>query len=317
MKITLHLAVIGFALLMSFSRPAWSACTGMSLSTSITAEDLKNMKPPRDAALGSPLLVKFIDEGIASLSCNTNGEWFVYGFLAGEKPVPGYDNVFETGIPGIGMRVYWTHEGGVFMKSPGPRRQLKNWQYSPPQKFMFELIKIGTVQSGVTSVHRVEVRYGALLSNLIDFSNVAYEANIIGCKVVSEKSPQIDLPLINNRHLGHRGATAGAKGFSIDLECDKGVRVGYQIDADGTPEHVIKNAQGDGMARGVGVQLVQGDVGSNVVQPLSARTGFTTSATTVDGEQISIPLAARYYQTDDALEAGKVSATATVTLFYH
>lgn len=317
MKITLHLAAISVALLMALSRPAWSACTGTSIATIITAQDLKNMKPPRDATLGSPILVKFIDEGAARVSCSTNGEWFVYGFLAGEKPVPGYPNVFETGIPGIGMRVYWTNEGGVFMKSPGPRRQIRNWQYSPPQRFLFELIKIGPIQSGVTSVHRVEVWYGKLLTNLIEFSNVAYEANSIGCKVISEKNAQIPLLLINNRHLGHRGATAGAKGFTIDLECDKGVRVGYQIDADATPDHIIKNATGEGMARGVGVQLVQGDAGSNRVQPLGIPVGFTQSATTVDAERISIPLAARYYQTDDALEAGKVSATATVTLLYY
>ena len=317
MKITLHRAAIAVALLMAFLRPAWSACTGMSLVTTITAQDLKNMKPPRDATLGSPLLVKLIDEGIAKVSCNTNGEWFVYGFLAGEKPVPGYENVFETGIPGIGMRVYWTHEGGVFMKSPGPRRQIRNWQYSPPQRFFFELIKIGPIQSGVTSVHRVEVWYGKLRSNMINFSNVAYEASSIGCKVVSEKNAQIELPLINNRHLGHRGATAGAKGFSIDLECDKGVRVGYQIDADATPDHVIRSAQGPGMARGVGVQLVEGDAGSNRVQPLGIPAGFTHLATTVDAERISIPLAARYYQMDDALVAGNVSATATVTLLYY
>lgn len=315
MKTTLRLAAFGFALLMFAGRPAWAACTGQSLSTTITAQNLQEMKPPRDALVGSTIYTKFIDEGIGYLRCTTNGEWFAYGLQPGAKAVPGYEHVYESGIPGIGMRIFWTHEGGVYMNYPGHRHQIRNWQYYPPQKFVFELIKIGPIKSGVSFAHRAEVYYGALRSNMVDFSNVAYEASSIGC-TVSEKTVEVKLLTINNRHLGHRGATAADKAFDIKLECDQGVKVAYRIDADGTPEHVIKNAQGGDMARGVGVQLLQGELGSNVIQPLATRTEFTTAVTTVDKEQLTIPLVARYYQTDDTLVAGHVNATATVTLFY-
>ncbi len=316
MNTWLRRAVFGVSLLMCVVRPAWAACTGESLSTYITAQDLKEMKPPRDAAVGSIIYSKNIDQGIGYLRCTTNGEWFSYGLQAGAKPVPGYKDVYESGIPGIGMRIFWTHEGGVYMNYPRIRFQLRNWQYYPPQKFTFTLIKTGPIKSGVSFAHRADVYYGALRSNMVEFSNVAYEVNSMGCTVRDGQTVKVDLLTINNRHLGHRGATAGEKAFGINLECDQGVKVAYRIDADGTPEHVIKNAQGDGMARGVGVQLLQGDLGSNVVQPLGTRTALTTAVTTVDKERLSIPLVARYYQTDDTLVAGLINATATVTLFY-
>ncbi|MCS3509563.1 fimbrial protein [Achromobacter sp. JUb104] len=316
MKITLRLAVFGFALLMSAGRPVWAACTGQSLTTTITAQHLKEMKPPRDAAIGSTIYKKTINEGIAYLQCNTVGERFEYGLQAGAKAVPGYKNVYESGIPGIGMRIFWTHEGGVYMNYPRYGFKLGNYKYYPPQHFEFELIKIGPIKSGVSFAHRADVYYGALRSNMVVFSNVAYEVNSSGCTVVDGQLVEVELLTINNRHLGHRGATAADKAFNIKLDCDQGVKVAYRIDADGTPEHVIKNAQGGDMARGVGVQLLQGDLGSNVVQPLATRTEFTTTVTTVDKERLTIPLVARYYQTDDTLVAGKINATATVTLFY-
>lgn len=316
MKITLRLAAFGFALLMSAGRPVWAACTGQSLTTTITAQHLKEMKPPRDAAIGSTIYEKTINEGDGYLYCSTSGEWFSYGLQAGVKAVPGYQHVYESGIPGIGMRIFWTHEGGVYMNYPRHRHRISNFQYYPPQKFTFELIKIGPIKSGVSFAHRADVYYGALRSNMVVFSNVAYEVNSSGCTVVDGQLIEVELLTINNRHLGHRGATAADKAFNIKLDCDQGVKVAYRIDADGTPEHVIKNAQGGDMARGVGVQLLRGDLGSNVIQPLATRTEFTTAVTTVDEERLTIPLVARYYQTDDTLVAGKINATATVTLFY-
>lgn len=315
MNTNLRRVVLGVALLMCLARPAWAACTGMSLTTTITAQHLKEMKPPRDAAIGSTIYKKTINEGIAYLHCNTVGERFSYGLQAGAKAVPGYKNVYESGIPGIGMRIFWTHEGGVYMNYPRHGFKLGNYKYYPPQHFEFELIKIGPIKSGVSFAHRADVYYGALRSNMVEFSNVAYEANSSGC-TVGEQTVKVELLTINNRHLGHRGATAADKAFGIKLECDQGVKVAYRIDADGTPEHVIKNAHGADMARGVGVQLLQGDLGSNLVQPLATRTEFTTTVTTVDKEMLTIPLVARYYQTDDTLVAGHINTTATVTLFY-
>ncbi|WAI83803.1 MULTISPECIES: fimbrial protein [Achromobacter] len=302
-------------LLTSLGGSAWAACTGDRLVTTITEQQLDAVRPARDAPVGSTIHTLSIDGGVAKVQCTSIRDLFTYGFVTNLGAVPGQDKVYASGIPGIGVRIFWPHEGGVYLPSPmTPKKALGPWEYHPPQIFTIEFIKTGPIQSGVSGDLRVEVRYGSLLSNLIVFNNLRYDAKIRSC-LPTKSEQQVDLLPIRARDLGHVGATAAPKAFVIDLACDPGVKVAYRIDAPDQENNVIKNSTLDGMAKGVGLQLLMGDVGSNVVQPLETRTEIP-STPHAGPVIVSIPLGARYYQTEPKITGGPVSATATVTLFY-
>ncbi|WP_332612481.1 fimbrial protein [Achromobacter sp. ESBL13] len=302
-------------LLMSASGSIWASCSGDRRVTTITEAQLDAVRPGRDAPVGSTIHSISINDPAAKVKCTSTRDTFSYGFVSNPTPVAGYDRVYASGIPGIGVRVFWPHEYGVFMPSPmTPKRNLNPWDYTPPQTFRIDFIKTGPIQSGTTRDLRVEVRYSALVSNAIVFNNLGYDAKIISCLPIDSEM-KVDMPTIRDRDLGHVGATAGAHPFTVNLACDPGVKVAYRIDAPGQENNVIRNSSAEGMAKGVGVQLVMGDVGSNVVQPLETRMEIT-STPNAGPAIVSIPLAARYYQTAPTFTGGKISATATMTLFY-
>lgn len=303
--------------LMSLAAPAWAACTGNALESSITAQQLNEIRPARDATVGSVIHTIRINDGPGYAKCQ-GGEPFTYGFVQNMAAIPiqGLTRVYPSGIPGIGVRIFWPHEGGVYFPSPmTPPRALSNYQYRPPQDFTIDFVKTGTIQSGTIGNLNVEVKYGALVANRLKFMGLRYEAKVRSC-LPDQFEQQVEMPSIRARDLGQVGATAGPKPFAIKLSCDADLKVAYRIDSPGQKNNVIPNADEDGMAKGVGVQLFKGDASSNAVQLLETRTEVETGSSPGLPFGVLIPLTARYYQTASEVTAGKVSATATVTFFY-
>lgn len=311
---TLCRSVLGIGLLL-FGATVWAAsCKGGTKSTSITAAELASVKPPRDVALGSTIFTKNIDEGAVNISCEGTGLWFDYGYV--ESPAQtDYNNVYETGIPGIGMRVKWFHENGVYMQANRHERQIAPWTYTPVQKFTFELVKTGPIKTGTSRNNRVSVFYHNHLSNEIVFPSMSYTAMNSGCEV-AEPIRTIRLPTVKQAAFTRPGTAIGLKTFSIDLKCDKGVKVAYRIDGLNSRDHTLLNSPESGMAKGVGLILVQGGANSQIKQELGTRTEFKVTQTTVEGEALSIPLTVMYVQIDPKVEGGDVSSSATVTFFY-
>ncbi|MEN5089939.1 fimbrial protein [Pseudomonas protegens] len=287
------------------------------MSTRITSQELGGLKVPRDAPIGSVIYTREIDQGKASISCTASwGEklWLDHGFVGGATLSSYGQNVYLSGIPGIGMRIYWYHEGGAYMSHPRFTRQIQAYNYQPPQKFRFELVKVGPISSGSSSNQIVRIYYHNQLSNELIFSNVAFVAQNSGCE--AQAVPPIELPTVLQREFKQQGLTVGSKDFSIDLLCDRGIRVAYRVDGPTNKDNVLLNAQGDGMARGVGIQLFQGHGGSTMVQALGSRTDLAIASGTQDQQPLSIPLNARYIQTAPTVEGGKVWSNATVSFFY-
>lgn len=294
---------------------AWAnKCIGEPLATHFTSADFAMLKPPRDIPVGSTILVKEIDQGKTTMNCNGDGLWFDYGFVGGATKTA-YEHVYETGVPGIGMRIYWYNEGGVYMDWPRFERRITPNAYLPPHKFKFELVKTGTISSGKFIDHKIRIYYHNQLSNEILFNNVSYTAQSRGC-TVARPVQTVTMPTVPLGKFKPDATPIGPKSFAIDLECDKGVKVAYYITGLNSNLHILKNSEGKGMAKGVGLFLVQGDASSQILQKLSTRTEFKTSQTTVDGELLSIPLTVFYFQYGPEVTAGDVLTNATVTFMY-
>lgn len=316
MKAIIYQISLGLCL-MSCAGSAWALCRGTQLQSTITEQQIKEIRPARDAPVGSVLHTIRINQGVAKVKCE-GGEFFTYGFVQEQTPVriAGMTHVYETGIAGIGVRIFWPHEGKVFIPSPMKTPQyLNNYEYSPPQDFTLYFIKTGGIQTSVSKNLTVQVRYGGLVTNRLIFSGLYYEPRFRSC-LPEQFNQSVEMPPIRARELGGVGGTAGAKPFSIKLSCEADLKVAYRIDSPGQKNNVIQNANEEGMAKGVGVQLFKGDAGSNEVQPLKTRTEVGVSAAPGAPFGVVLPLTARYYQTEPKVTGGKVSATATVTFFY-
>ncbi|PYC43047.1 fimbrial protein [Pseudomonas protegens] len=305
--------VAWFLLTALHGNQVWAnTCTGNPLSTHFTSADFAMLKPPRDIPVGSTILVKDIDLGITTMTCSGNGLWFDYGFVGGATKTA-YEHVYETGVPGIGMRILWYHEGDVYMEWPRFERRLNPGTYSPPHKFKLELVKTGPISSGKFLDHKIRNYYHNQLSNEILFNGVTYNAQRSGC-AVARPVQTVTLPTVPLSKLLSIQGPVGQTTFSIDLKCDKGVKVAYRMDGLQMAS-ILLNSEGPGMAKGVGLILVRGDASSKIIQEFATRTEFKTTPTSVDDEALSIPLTA-FYVNYATPTAGYVAINATVTFMY-
>jgi len=298
---------------------AWAAIySGKAQSTHYAATE---RSIPRDAPVGTLILKQEINDGTTRVTCSDFSTYNMSLELMGAGEDVG-NHIFETGIPGVGVRVLWHNPkeagplGGIYI---GRRKIVPlNWGlkgYDVPHRFTVELLKTGPIVSGSSPNLKMEIWYSDFKSNFIDFSHFTFTQKNTGCRP-DRPVDNILLPEARHQAFTHVGSTTGAKAFSIDLKCDKGVKVAYLIDGIHRQSDTLLNSTGAEMAAGVGVQLFKGDTGSSVLQPLGVRTNLTTVPTSQDEERLAIPLTARYVQTEPAVKAGEVKTSATVTLIY-
>ncbi|MGC5701190.1 fimbrial protein [Pseudomonas sp. NFXW11] len=273
-----------------------------------------NLRVVRDLPVGSVLQTVTFERPKSRFNCNGSPLELRVGFMgAEEKAGSEFPHVYKTGIPGVGLRIWW--HNGFFMESPPIVRAMGPYAYDTIHHFTVDIVKIGPISSGHSRNMVVEIHYQDALTSRITFSNVNVQATIAGCAIARSVEP-VDLLPVRQSEFRVPGTAAGpGKRFSIDLKCDKGVRVAYRIDAlrEG---NIVKNSLGPGLARGVGIQLLHERNGSESEQALGTRTEFRSSATTVDGELLSLPLTARYFQLADKVTGGDVLANAMVTFLY-
>lgn len=129
----------------------------------------------------------------------------------------------------------------------------------------------------------------------------------------------VPLPPVPEGRFGQVGSTAGMTPFAIRLSnCSASLKVSMILHSDdslngnqGVMDPQYNDAEG--MAKGIGIQLLQSDASTPVKFDQVFQTG-TTSATSPS--KYDIQLYARYYQTGTDTTAGEVRATAKYTLIY-
>ena len=104
---------------------------------------------------------------------------------------------------------------------------------------------------------------------------------------------------------------ANTRSFGIDLACDAGTKINFQIDgsAQDASRGILNLTGGNGSATGVGIQLLYKDA------PLVLSSVINNGVVSGSGNY-SIPLKARYYQTASNITSGTANASATFTLTY-
>lgn len=273
-----------------------------------------------------------------AVNCTGGGYGFIQGFFASGvgAAVPGFSSggfssVYETNVPGIGISIYLCDRLPARCESDFESLVTLGNLLVPVEDDFFpliggwlvRLIKTGPVSgsvplqvSGVNSswVHDLETGTLTLAGQT--------RINTLGCEIAPQSTnitislPSIiladfrdDMTVLDDR--------SKSKTFDIQLICDAGTKLSYQIDSVGSSSStdVLSNSTGTGLASGIGVQLFRGEFGDDVL-PLGSRLFHTN----VDSNSIvTVPLMARYYKTAarvSEMKPGKVSVAATFTLNY-
>lgn len=320
-------------LLCGLSPAVWASCSFTSGTGGISVIYMDNtLVVPVDSAPGTVLWSSgWRSSGSAEFVCDS-------GVVGGNLPsgigaaVPGYTNsqgfpsVFKTNIEGIGVSVYWCNDSCPDLNSITPLPSMGGpaagtYKFTP--SWLVNLIKTGPI-----STAGGEIDISGLSNIYYDNLKVA-EMLLSGSTAVVGRSCDVNpdshnitvvLPTIYRNDL-HGGTDAGglidnskARPFRINLQCDAGVAINYQIDGPSSGNDVLDNARGEGLASGIGIQLFRGEVDSGLVQPLARKLPY--AMTSSNNQPVSIPLAAKYYKTGSVVTGGQVAVTATFTLTY-
>lgn len=312
---------VALALLL-MSSLAWGAsCTGSGRKTPLPLPTTLSLQ--RDAPIGSVLYDThgWIGTGVASASCSGPGTiWQDHGYRAA-MTATSLPDVYESGVPGIGIRVAWannanrpppTMNGGSYMRYPRTETQISANTYAPAQLWWVQLIKTGPIASGTFQIAPIQVYYHNLMTNELTFPASQLVFNKQGCRMLNP-AITVTLPKANLHQFDGYGSSAQERRFTIPLDCDPDIHVSYRVDGLQVTDSVLKNSEGAGMAKGVGVQLLKGAGGGTpLVLGAKAYHLYTGEMTGLS----VIPLIARYYQVDTAVTPGQVITTATLTMFY-
>jgi type 1 fimbria pilin len=322
--------LLSFLLLLALPSAGWASCYFYGGATSTYEHDAHMALPTsfsvdRDAPVGTPLW----DSGwtpvkTARILCQPLDRMRPgYGPGIGDLVTAIGGGVRKTNVDGIGIGIYWcpNQSCGLSPLSEWTGSVGSVW-ISVHNQWRVRLVKIapeignGTLNFGAYS----SIAYGNVIMSRLWLTGSTVVGNR-GCELnPATKTISVPLPDVRASEfdpgLGVLRDSSKARSFVIQMQCDKGAKVYYQIDGTeaSSGSNVLANAAGAGMATGVGVQLFQTNLANGPVQPLGSRMLFTTA--TSDDETVDIVLAARYYKTASRITGGRVDTTATFTLTY-
>lgn len=244
------------------------------------------------------------------------------------------DSVYQTNIPGIGIRLYREAQGAEDFSGYYPyNRPLIRGTYSLVNGFFaVEIIKTATnTGSGALVPGRYSSYYEARHKHLPVLTSTVYGNAITiassSCEIQGNPNRFIELSTVNTSQFRGIGTTLAEQAFNMTLLCNGGessggyienniISVTYDYQQYANNNEVLNNIVADSSkANGVGLQLLWNDSNKEVI-----KNGQNFHLGTVNSNQnlqFNIPMAARYYQTDNNVTAGKVKGIATLTVQYN
>jgi len=272
----------------------------------------------------------FIPPVLKTGQCTTSGEStlsFRGGQLSGQ-PV----GVYSSGIPGVGARFktkyrncpqgYWPVVcTSAFEREPGAI------------EFYVELVKIGPIRPTAISCCGSELAVLAPPFPEAAYVSFAYAGRVSvimkrqpTCSFPSNSSIQASLGTVSVGSFRGVGSTSPERPFKIDLSCKGGDGVtpmdAYVTLTDATDpgnRSTVLTLSPDSGAQGLGVEVLSGTRvlgygadSSELGNPGQWKAGPVSPGTSI----FSIPLAARYVQTESVVTPGSGNARATFTMSY-
>ncbi|WGS48622.1 fimbrial protein [Paraburkholderia sp. D15] len=267
-----------------------------------------------------------------------NGQWYMTdNYSSGVTLVPGFSDVYTIAgmTPGIGFRI--RNAGGAVMAPISYSGKVTTFVFGTAQKgsnsirATFELVKTGNTTAGSFSfadyIHVPGQEYangGSGDASTLKFSYTLLPTTVASCSLTTT-NVAVTLPTVSTSAFSAVGQTAGLTSFNLGLLCDDNAKPSISLTDSSMPFNQTNalTLAPDSTASGVGVQILYR------MQPLvvgPAAYTYTASNTpavngvslgTLSGVQ-TVPFQARYVRPDATpVKAGRVSALATVNLYYN
>jgi len=272
----------------------------------------------RDQPVGSVLLRRVVSgTGQEVASCGSQRHLHQVRMVNTSR-VPGFRHVYESGVPGVGIRV--EYEGNAIDATGNYEVEKGSSNLKSQQSYVVSFIRTGPVSPGEFAVRDI------LEERIADNARgwvVPRKLRITGggvkqasCQV---RTPALIVPMgdVEVNTLARAGQAGALHDFSVGLSCDAGTPLSITFNrlvpekggATRQADGVIGSLQETGGAQGIGVQIIHDKKAVSLDTPLSLGT------TQYEGN-LDIPFQARYFQTMDKVMPGRVNAVAGFTLTY-
>ena len=292
----------------------------------------KIVSKPTDP-VGKVLYTKRVDipaNPNSRVSCDRNTP--VQAVILNNQGLAMHDSIYKTNVPGIGIRLYRELENGETFSGFYPYSSVftkNNIYYLGAGFFVIEIVKTaeatgtGSLTQGLYSSYYPQgYSDSPLLTSTVTGDTITITSS--SCEIKSNANKVVQLPTMKNTDFKGVGSIQGEQAFDINILCNGGkniqtpdkISVSFDYEAANNNNNVLKNiAPSNTQAKGVGTQLVSKYNNANKViakgEPLSL--GTLNASQTLS---YTLPMVARYYQTDRVVTAGEVKSIATVTIEY-
>jgi type 1 fimbria pilin len=289
-----------------------------------------NLSVPRNAAVGSILYdSNWVATGPSAVTCSgTNAQ--TWGYSSAMVAVPGYANVYETGVSGIGIKVAWvTSMSGPASIDDGTK--LVTWpastynfsttgNFGPMGVFRVQLIVTGPVSTGTLNLPTTLAQgsFGSAVVNVLTLANNVEPITAPACSVQTP-SIALTMPQARTTALPDIGSTTGQTSFNLSLDCSGPVTVAVTFTDASEPTNTSTtlSLSSASTASGVGYQIVYGGapVSFGLDSSAAGNANQVPLGTLTTSGRIVVPLSARYVRTG-TITPGTAIGLATFTMSY-
>ncbi|WAS53013.1 hypothetical protein MK974_09705 [Burkholderia ambifaria] len=310
---------------------SWGVCfladaAGNRLASPVYASVTANeWSIPRNKSIGSSETTYAHGWNTINTYCDSSNPARTTAEISNGKLVPGYTNVYETGIPGIGIQ-FRAAVPGVSNTQIAPLDMTANPSSGAPVVFnsAITLVVTGPVQSATVDGSTLPSMTWRVTQGTNRTSYVLQVNGTLAVKgqtcMVENSSINVSMPPVLAKNLGQIGATAGDTKFSIDLHsCTPGLGIYVTLtDAvnPGNRSNVMSLTKAS-TAQGIGYQVLRNSTPINF-GPDSAAAGNLNqwSAGQASGDSFTIPLVARYLSTSNTIRTGTAIGQLMFTMSY-
>lgn len=312
---------IVFLLLLLFSMA--SACFAGSLSFSVKPMSFDpSFSQPANAAPGRVLQTLMVPHTLSfsgMKGCTVNKTSTVSG-----TPVPGFDSVYATNVPGIGIRFRSTRMlGGAMVYDPVNQDLVFTTDaggsqvYTSAQLVVTGAISSGTLQNLPTATYTFSSSCASTPAVAVQTVNAGTSVSgIVSCSI-SSPAIAINLPTVSEGALQAAGGFAGTTNGNIPVQCVSGTNVYVTFSDASDPGNVsnVLSLAPSSTAANVGLQILYN--GTPVAYgPDSSANGNANQFLLGSSTSLNnIPILVRYYSRGGAM-AGIVRGVSTVTFSY-
>jgi len=282
-----------------------------------------------DAKPGTVIYTESHASGAIKIDCTSLAEiWQGYNDItsADERTDNPLQGVYQTNVPGIGVRAAWANETTPTFNADALIRpwhrdmspvKTEDGYYTFTLNAALQVVVTGPVNAGTMYIGKFNAdwKYDDMSVASVRFNSSVVDVEYTTCNLV-EKNITVTLQDLNvSEFTDTVSKVVSDDRFKLQIDnCDAGRKIDYKFTTTGstgvTNGNILAIASGEGAAQGVGIQILNSN---NAVLQFDQE--YTAVSQTNAGQSIAIPLKARYIKTG-TVKGGQVNAAATFEVYY-